>query len=87
MCKTFFTIKALRLESAIPQHLHHLSVFLPVLTEDELPLVVVVFILSTTTILTTLSLVLIQKANVKNTPDRCQVRAGERRQTGCNGSY
>lgn len=48
-------IKTVSLQSSIPQHLHHLGVLLTVLLEHQLPLVVLVFILTPPSVLTSLS--------------------------------
>jgi hypothetical protein len=58
MCKSLLAVEALSLEAPVAQHLRHLRILLPVLTEDELALVVVVLVLPTPPVLSTLSLVL-----------------------------
>jgi hypothetical protein len=52
--KTSHPVHALCLQAAVPQHLHHLSVFLPVLLERELALLVVGLVLSSASILAAL---------------------------------
>lgn len=47
-------VEALRFQTAVAQHLDDLGVFLPFLLEHELALLVVVFVLATTPVLTTL---------------------------------
>ena len=54
MRQPLLAVEAHRLEAAISKHLRHLSVLLSVLTENELALVVIVLVLSTSPIFTTL---------------------------------
>jgi hypothetical protein len=53
--KALLAIEALGLETAVPQHLDNLGVLLPVLTEDQLALVVVVLVFATSPIFSTLA--------------------------------
>ena len=46
MRKAFLSVKALRLQSAVAQHLDHLRISLTLLAEDELSLFVIILILS-----------------------------------------
>ena len=52
--KTLLAIEALRLETAVTKHLDDLGILLAVFTEDELALVIVVLVLSTSPVLSTL---------------------------------
>jgi hypothetical protein len=52
--QTLLAVEAERLETTVTQHLHDLCVLLSVFLEDELTLLVVVLVLSTTTVLTAL---------------------------------
>jgi len=54
MREPLLAIKAQCLEPPVTEHLHHLGILLAVFLEDQLSLVVVVFILSTSPILATL---------------------------------
>lgn len=54
MRQSLFTVETLGLKPPITKHLGDLGVFLSVFTEDKFSLVVVVFILSTSPILSTL---------------------------------
>ena len=48
------TVEAERLETPVPKHLDNLSVLLSLLLEGQLALLIVVFVLSATTVFTTL---------------------------------
>jgi hypothetical protein len=52
--QALLAIKTLSLEASVAQHFHDLGVFLAILLEYEFALLVVVFVLSTTPVLTTL---------------------------------
>lgn len=52
--QTLLAVEAQGLQTTITEHLHDLRVFLAILLEDELTLLVVVLVLSTTTVLTAL---------------------------------
>lgn len=54
MCEPLLAVEALCLQPPVAQHLRHLRVLLPVLAEDQLALVIVVLVLSTSPILATL---------------------------------
>ena len=54
MCQSLLAVEALSLKTAIAQHLRHLRILLPVLTEDQFALVIVVLVLSTSPVLSTL---------------------------------
>jgi hypothetical protein len=54
MCEAARAVEALGLETAVSEHLDDLGVFLALLLEDELPLLVVVLVLTPTPVLTTL---------------------------------
>ena len=54
MCQPLLTVEAHCLETAVSQHLRHLGIFLTIFAEDELALVVVVLVLSTSPVLSTL---------------------------------
>lgn len=56
MRQTLLTVEAHSLQTAVAQHLDDLGVLLPILTEDQFALVVVVLVLSTSPVLTTLSI-------------------------------
>lgn len=56
--QTFDAVKAERLQPAVAQHFQYLSVLLTVLLEDQLSLFVFVFVLTTTAVFASLSLVL-----------------------------
>lgn len=51
-------VHTLRLETPVPEHLHYLGVFLPVLLERQLALLIVGLVLSSASVLAALSLVL-----------------------------
>ena len=54
MRQTLLAVEALSFKTAVSQHLDDLGVLLSVLTENELALVVIVLVLSTSPVLTTL---------------------------------
>lgn len=54
--QSLLAVKALRLQAAVAQHLDHLGILLALLLEDELALLVVVFVLAATAVLSTLLL-------------------------------
>ena len=54
MCQPLLTVEAHCLETAVSQHLGNLRILLAVFTEDQLALVVVVLVLSTSPVLSTL---------------------------------
>lgn len=54
MRETLLAVEALSLETTVSEHFGDLSVLLAVFTEDELALVVVILVLSTSPIFTTL---------------------------------
>lgn len=55
--KALLAVEALGLETAVPQHLDDLGVLLPVFTEDQLALVVVVLVFATSPIFSSLGTV------------------------------
>lgn len=54
MCKSLFTVEAESFQSAVTQHFEDLGIFLTFLLEGQFSFLVVVFVLSSTTIFTTL---------------------------------
>jgi hypothetical protein len=54
MCQSLLAIKALGFQPTIAQHLRHLGIFLSIFAENKFPLVVVIFVLSTSPIFATL---------------------------------
>lgn len=54
MGQSLFTVEALRLKPSITKHLRYLCVFLPVFPEDQLTLVIVVLVLSTSPVFASL---------------------------------
>ena len=56
MCQPLLTAEAHCLETAVSQHLGNLRILLAVFTEDQLTLVVVVLVLSTSPVLSTLQI-------------------------------
>lgn len=54
MCETLLAVEALSLKTTVSEHFGDLCVLLAVFTEDELALVIVVLVLSTSPIFTTL---------------------------------
>ena len=54
MCQSLLAVETLCVQPAVAQHLEDLSVFLAFLLEGQLSLLVVVFVLASTPILTTL---------------------------------
>ena len=54
MSQSLLAIETLRLQPPIAQHLYYLSIFLAVLPEDQLALVTIVLVLSTSAIFTSL---------------------------------
>jgi hypothetical protein len=54
MRKPLLAVEALRLQPAVPQHLGDLSILLPVLAEDQLALVVVILVFTTSPIFSSL---------------------------------
>jgi hypothetical protein len=59
MCEAAGAVEALGFETAVSEHLDDLGVFLAFFFEDKLALFVVVFVLTTTSVLATLSGVLV----------------------------
>ena len=60
MRQPLLAVEAHGLSTAVSEHLRDLSVLLPVLTENELALVVIVLVLSTSPVLTTLQIEIIK---------------------------
>lgn len=60
MRQPLLTIKALRLQSSIPEHLGYLSVLLTIFSENEFTFIIVVLVLSSSAILSSLLLIVVR---------------------------